>query len=94
MQHIKHPAGPFTVSVRAYRISPAVDTSRMDGVYTSRHRSAKAAARRLASIISGRSALSVDVKRCIPRDHAGSFSIVCGDGTRLALNPFRERFGK
>jgi hypothetical protein len=90
--NMKHPAGPFSVIVRAYRLSPYVNTMDRSAVYISRHRSANGAARRLAQLISGRTKLSVDCRRAIPRDFAGQYLIACGDGTELALNPFRAKF--
>ena len=88
----KHPAGPFTVIVRAYRISPLVNTRDRAAVYHSRHRSAAGAGKRLASLIRGNLPLAKEVRRAIPRDFAGQYLITGGDGTEYALNPFRAKF--
>ena len=88
----RHPAGPFTVQITEYRIAPAVDVNDFAAIYQSRHRSPQAAARRLASIIAGRSPLAKQVRACISRDFAGRFLIVDGAGTRRALNPFRKTY--
>lgn len=88
----KHPAGPFTVLISEYRIVPFVDTGDHGAVFQSRHQSAHAAARKLAGIIAGRSKLAKDVCRCISRDFAGQYLIVCGDGSKHALVPFRAAF--
>jgi hypothetical protein len=92
MATFKHPAGPFTVLVSAYRISPTVDVRDTAAVYQSRHRCATAAARRLAQIIAQRTRLSADIQRCIPRDYSGRYVIVIGDGRKLTLRSFREEF--
>jgi len=92
MPATKHPAGPFTVLVSAYRIAPVVDYADHAAVYQSRHRSARAAARRLASVIAGRSGISRDVRRCILPGYAGRYVIVCGDGAKLPLLPFRAAY--
>lgn len=89
---MRHPASPFTVIVRAYRIAPLVDTQDRAAVYHSRHRSAKGAAKRLASLIRGNLPLAKDVRRAIPRDFAPQYVVTCGDGSEFALNPFRAKF--
>ena len=64
---------PYTVTIEAYRLSPRVDTTDRVPVYSSTHRTPRAAARRLAAIIHGESALARPVRGAIPRDYAGMF---------------------
>jgi hypothetical protein len=89
---MKHPAGPFTVIVRAYRLSPYVDVRDRVAVFHSRHRSPTAAARRLASIINEKIPLAKDVRRALPRGYAGRYLITDGSGEEFALNPFRAKY--
>ena len=83
------PAAPYTVTVSAYRIAPRVDLADTVPVWTSRHRSPRAAARRLAQLIADRTALARTVRRLIPRDYAGRYQITTADGAAHALTPFR-----
>ena len=88
---MRHPASPFTVRIHEYSLElNRVGMDRLQ-IYSSRHRYARAAARRLATIITGKSALAREIRACAPRKGL-SMLIECGDGTRLALRPFREQF--
>jgi hypothetical protein len=79
----------FTVTISAYRIAPRVDSADTVAVYSSPHRSPHAAARKLASIIAGRSRLSRQVRDAIPCDYAGKYMIRTPSGSAFALRPFR-----
>jgi len=89
----KHPAGPFTVRVTAYSVQPGppflVDRGQ---IYSSRHASPAAAARRLACIIARRTKFAQDVNRCIPMHCAGRYTIEAGDGQKRSLNEHRRAF--
>lgn len=80
----------YSVIVDAYRIAPRVEYGPFTLAYSSTHRSPRAAARRLASIITGKSAVAREVKKAIPKDHAGRFYISAETGQSWALNPFRD----
>lgn len=88
----KHPAGPFTVRVSTYSLEQGNVGGDRFAVYASRHRSPHGAARRLASIIAGKSTLARLAQFSIGRGRGGSFLIELGDGTKLALNTFRSKF--
>lgn len=79
----------YIVEITGYRIAPRVNICDLVPVYTSRHRSPYAAARRLASIIAGRSAVAREVKRGIPADYAGKYMVISPSGTGFALRRFR-----
>jgi len=79
----------YTITITAYRIAPRVDTADVRPVYVSVHRSPRAAARRLASIIRGRTPLARAIAGNMPRDYSGRYLIVTPDGEGLALIPFR-----
>jgi hypothetical protein len=88
---MRHPASPFTVRVYEYSLeSNRVGMNRLQ-IYTSRHKSAREAARRLATITTGKSALARDIRTCAHQKGL-SMLIECGDGSCLALNPFRAKF--
>lgn len=86
---IGHSNVTYIVEITGYRIAPRVDSFDRVPVYSSRHRSPYAAARRLASIIAGRSAVAREVARGIPADYAGKYMILAPSGTGFALRPFR-----
>lgn len=87
-----HEDGPFTVTVTAYRIAPRVDLADTVEVYASRHRQPKAAARRLAAVISRRTQAARDIQRGIPQGYSGRFVIRNRFGKEFALVPFRRSF--
>lgn len=89
----KHPAGPFTVLVRAYSLEAGRVGADRHCIYHSRHRSPHGAARRLASIIAGKSQLARDCRAAAPRQGL-QMVITGGDGTARALNAHRATFGK
>ena len=96
---IKHPAGPFRVSVTQYQIAPCVRPRDFAQVYSRRHRSAAGAARRLANIIAGKSEIAKSIKQIVNRDigfasYGGRYLIECGDGAKYSLRDFQKRFLK
>lgn len=62
---MRHPAGPFTVRVHMYSLAENRVGQDRGQVYASRHRSPFGAARRLGSIIAGKSAVARDCKLAI-----------------------------
>lgn len=91
---MRHPAGPFTVRVSSYSLDSHRVGQWTGAIYHSRHRSAKGAARRLATIITGKSKLAREVRACIARGDAGQYIIETGAGQRFALKPFRAFIGR
>lgn len=87
-----HPSAPFTVIVRAYRLSPVVNVNERNIIYTSKHRSPHAAARRLATTFSRKSTLSVDIQRTFGKDFAGQYMIMTNDGKEYPLQTFQRLF--
>ncbi len=88
----KHLAGPFTVRISCYSLETEEIGRECGEVYSARHASPFAAARKLASIIRGKSELVREIKRCIPLGRAGRYVIESGDGTKRALIPHRQAF--
>lgn len=89
----KHPAGPFTVRVSIYSTQPGPAFLCDKGqIYSSRHSSPVAAARRLACIIAQRTKFADDVNRRIPMLCAGRYIIEAGDGTKRSLVEHRLTF--
>lgn len=85
----------YYVIVDAYRLAPRVEShGPFPLVYSSTHRSPRAAARRLASIIAGRSSVARQVARSMPRDHAGRYYVSAETGQSWALTPFRKHLDK
>jgi hypothetical protein len=82
--------GPFAVTVTAYSTAAGEVGRDLAPVFVSRHRSAKAAARKLASLIAKRTKAAREVHRRIPMNAAGAFMIETADGRSFALNPFRR----
>lgn len=89
-----HPAGPFTVRITLYSLAVGDIGKDKAQVYSSRHRSPYAAARRLATLINRKTKLARGVADCTPREHGARYVVECGDGTPHALNPFRAAFCK
>lgn len=88
----KHPAGPFTVRVELVDLSPGRVGQHSGVVFTSRHRSADGASRRLAQVIARRTKLAASIDRAIPKGFQGRYTIQAGDGQKYALLPFRAKF--
>jgi hypothetical protein len=83
---------PFKVFITSYSLSvPVGGAERFE--YQSLHATAGAAARRLASIIHGKSALSKKIKACIGCGRSGRYKIVGADGEHRALIPHRRHYG-
>ena len=80
----------YYVIVDAYRIVPQVEYGPFSLAYMSTHRSPYAAARRLASIIAGRSLVAQKVRRAIPKEHAGRYYVSAETGQSWALADLRK----
>jgi hypothetical protein len=81
----------FTVLVRAYSLEAGRVGEDKRCVYRSAHRSAKAAGRRLATIINSRSKLARDVRKAAPRQ--GLEMVIVGpDACERPLNLHRFTF--
>lgn len=87
----KHPAGPFTVTVRSYSLEQNRVGTDKSPVFTSRHVSAKGAARRLAHIIAGRGKVARTVKACAVGRGLEMY-IRAGDGVERSLAMHRRAF--
>ena len=81
----------FTVHVHTYQLSPTVDPTVSGEVYSSVHRSPHAAARKLASLITERTAFAKTVRRSIPRGQSGRYLIET-DGKLFSLADFRSKY--
>lgn len=85
----------FLVMVHTYPLAPEVNFLDRTKVYTSVHRSAQAASRRLATIIRGRSRLAMSVRCLIGTGNAGVYTIAECDsagtgGMPMSLLTFRH----
>jgi hypothetical protein len=78
----------YVVTIESYSLNPDNVGADVRPVYTSTHKSPAAAARRLASLICGRTDLAKSVRAGIGLRRGGRYRVDGGP-----LNAFRERFG-
>lgn len=82
----------FKVVISHYPLSPEVRPNQLRTVYVSRHKSPFEAARRLATIIAGRSTCAKAIAKAIPRGNGGRYVIVGAHDIAYSLNQFRDYF--
>lgn len=82
----------FKVIVSQYRVAPTVDVFDTSVIVGCVHRSPRAAARNLASLIRGRSRSARVARSIVARGFAAQYLIECPDGSKMALVPFRDAY--
>ncbi len=85
---------PFEVRICAYSLAPGGVGNNRVTVYSSRHKSPRAASRKLAEIINRKTPFARDVLRqCMRVGDAPFYQIIDATGQSRALNAFRVAHG-
>jgi hypothetical protein len=86
-----HPKGPFSIRIDSYSLEANYVGTGRTNVYTSRHRSPYTSARRLASIIYGKSVLAKELRQYTFK--RGLYMIIeSGDRTKRTLKEHLATF--
>jgi hypothetical protein len=83
----------FTVQVHSYSLAAHRVGTDLQLVWEHSHRSPRAAARTLASVIANRTEFAREVQAKVGTGRGGRFTIVTPEGSEWALTPFRTTLG-